>query len=56
MDDRDEPEPIPPNVEYHIPVHVVGILEGAAHFRKVVPTSSFNDTCPRFKLIRSTGM
>lgn len=56
MDDRDEPEPIPTNVEHHIPVNVVSILEGAADFQKVVPPSSFNDTSPRFDLIRCAGM
>ena len=56
MDDGDEPEPIPPNVEHYIPVDVVGILEGAADFQKVLPPSSFNDTGPRLDLIRCAGM
>jgi hypothetical protein len=56
MDDGDESEPIPPNVEHYKPVNVVGILEGAADFQKVVPPSSFNDTCPRFDFIRCAGM
>ena len=56
MDDGNEPEPIPPNVDHYIPVDIVGILEGAADFQKAVPPSSFNDACPCLDLIRCARM
>ena len=56
MNDGDEPEPIPANVEHHISIDNVGILEHAADFQKIVPSSSFDDACPRFNLIPRAGM
>jgi len=52
MDDSDEPVPIPPNVEDHVSIDVIGILEHLAHFREIVPANRLNYDCPGFDLTR----
>src|SRR5450755_3604432 len=56
VNDGDEPEPIPANVEHHVSVYIIGIGEHAADFQKIVPSSSLKDAYPRLNLIRRTGM
>lgn len=52
MDNGDEPIAISPNVEDHVPIHVVGILKHLSHFREAVPPNSFHNDRPGFNLIR----
>ena len=51
VDHCDQPVPIPPDIEYDIAIDIVGVLEGAAHLRKTVPSDSFDDLCPGRDLI-----
>ena len=39
--DCDEPVTVLPNVENHVSLHIVGILERAANLQEIVPSSSW---------------
>ncbi len=52
MDDGDEPVPIPSNIENHISVDIIGILEDLAYFREIVPANCLNDARPGFNFTR----
>lgn len=38
VNDCDEPVTVLPNVENHVSLHIVGILERAANFQEIVPS------------------
>lgn len=46
VDDRNEPVSIVPDVEDHIIIHVIGILEHPPHFRKIVPPHPLDNGYP----------
>ena len=52
VNDRDEPITVLPNVENHVSLHIVGILERAANLQEVVPANPFDDYHPCFNLVR----
>jgi len=52
MNDCDEPITVLPNVENHVSLHIVGILERAANLREIVPSNSFDDYRPCFDFVR----
>jgi hypothetical protein len=52
VNDRDEPVTVLSNVENHVSLHIVGLLERAANFREIVPSSPFDDNNPCFDLVR----
>jgi hypothetical protein len=52
VNDRDEPVTVLSNVENHVSLHIVGILERAANFREIVPSSPFDDNNPCLDLVR----
>jgi hypothetical protein len=49
VDDGDKPVTVPSDVEDHVAIHVIGILEHAAHFVKTVPADP--STIPTHALI-----
>ena len=52
VNDCDEPVPVLPNVENHVSLHIVGILESAANLQEIVPSNPFDDNHPCFNLVR----
>ena len=52
MYDCHESIAILPNIEDHISLHVVGILERAANLWKIVPSNLFDDGRPCTDLVR----
>jgi hypothetical protein len=56
VNDRDEPVPVSPDVEHHIPVDVVGVAKHEPNFRKIVPSNAFDDSNPCLDFIRSIWM
>jgi len=52
MNDRDEPVMVLPNIENHVPLHIVGILERAANLQEIGPSNHFDDNHPCFDLVR----
>lgn len=52
VNDRDESVTILPDVENHISLHIVGILEYAANLHEIVPAKPFDDNHPCFDLVR----
>jgi len=51
VNDGNESVPVPPNVEYHVSIHEVGIFEHAANFQETVPPDSFDNAHPRFDFV-----
>jgi hypothetical protein len=56
MDDGDKPVPVLSDVKGHVAIHTIGILEPAAHFRKIVPRDRLDDAHPRFDFARRIRM
>jgi len=52
VNDRDDPVTVLPNVENHVSLHFVGILERAANLQEIVPSNPFDDHHPCFDLVR----
>lgn len=52
VNDGDQSVPIVPDVEYHIIIHIISILEDASHFFKCAPSGSFHNLLPCLEFIR----
>ena len=52
VNDRDEPVTVLANIENHVTLHIVGILEPAANLQEIAPSSLFDDNHPCFDLVR----
>jgi hypothetical protein len=52
VNDGYEPVAVPPNVENHITVHIVGIFERAANLGKIVPANLFDDRPVKYPGLR----
>jgi hypothetical protein len=52
VNDGDKPVTVPSDVKDYVAIHVIGILEDAANFVKIVPADSLDDTHPRFDFVR----
>ena len=52
MDDGYRPVPVVPNVEDHVAIHKIGILEHAANFIKMVPADRLDNGGPSLDLVR----
>ena len=48
----DQPVSVPPDVEDHIAVDVIGIFEHLDYFREFVPADRFDNGRPRFDFVR----
>ena len=46
VNDGDKPVTVPSDVKDYVAIHVIGILEHAANFVKIVPADSLDDTHP----------
>lgn len=51
VNECDEPVPILPNVEDHVPLHIVGVFERATNLRKIVPSNFFDYSYPCLDLV-----
>ena len=47
-----KPVPVVPDVEDHIAVHRISVLEGGANFVNIVPPDCLDDNHPRFDFVR----
>ena len=52
VNDCDEPITVLPNVENHVSLHLVGILERGANLQEIVPSNPFDDNHPSHDLVR----
>ena len=52
VNDRNEPVTVLPNVENHVSLHTVDVLEHAANFQEIVPSNPFDDNRPCSDLVR----
>ena len=52
VDDCDKSVAILPNIENHISLHVVGVLERGANLWKIVPSNLFDNRYPRTDFVR----
>ena len=52
VNDCDEPVTVLPNVENHVSLHIVGILERAANLLEIVPPNLSDDNHPCSDLVR----
>ena len=50
VNDSNQPVAVPPNIEDHIAVDVIGILEDLPHFRETMPSTPLDDACPGLDL------
>lgn len=52
MDDRDKPVPVLPDIEDHISIYIIGVLEPATDLREIVPPDRFDNADPSSDLVR----
>ena len=52
VNDRDESVPIPPDIEDHVAIDIIGVLKHLPHFGKIVPANRLNEACPGFHFTR----
>lgn len=48
VNDRDESVSIPPDIEDHVAIDIIGILKHLPYFGEIVPANRLNDACPGF--------
>jgi hypothetical protein len=51
VDNSDKPIAVPSDVKDDVAIHVIGSLEHATHFRKIVPPDRLDDAHPRFDFV-----
>jgi len=51
VNDRDQPVTVLADIEDHVPIHIVGILEDLPHFHEVPPTRLGSDPVPGSNLL-----
>lgn len=56
VDHRYKPVSVVPDIEDHVAIYRICILEYAANFRNVVPANRFDDGFPRSNLVSCIGM
>ena len=52
VNDRDQPVPVPPDIEDNVTIDVIGILKNLPYFSEIVPSSRLDDACPGSHLTR----
>lgn len=52
VDDRYKSVPVMPKVEDHVALYRIGIVEGSAHFVKIVPANRLYNHGPSFNFVR----
>ncbi len=56
MNDSDEPEAISPDIEDHVAIDGIRILEYLPHFGETMPANDLDDAGPGFDLARRVGI
>lgn len=54
VNDGNESVSVPPNVEDHVSIDVIGVLEHRPYFREIVPADHLDDARPGFNFTRCT--
>ena len=52
VNDSNDPVAVPPNIENHVAINVIGILEELPRFGEIMPASALDNACPGFDLAR----
>ena len=56
MNDRDQPVAILADIEDHIPLYVIGILEDLLHIHEILPPCRLRDFVPGLNLLSGVGV